>query len=94
LEGIENLINLYILHCKNNQLTSSEGIENLIKLTKNKKKILHKLYFDFIDCDDYFELNDLFDNLVKCKKNYSIKYIQEIEQMIKELNGYKKYVLK
>jgi hypothetical protein len=39
-------------------------------------------------------LNDLFDKLVKCKKNYSIKYIQEIEQMIKELNGYKKYVLK
>jgi hypothetical protein len=37
----------------------------------------------------------LFDKLLKCKnKNKIDEYIEEIEKMIKELNGFQKCVLK
>jgi hypothetical protein len=78
-----------------NQLLSLEGIEIFIKLIKNNKKIKNKLYYKFIDSDDYIELIKLFDEFIKCKNDNEIdKYIEEIEQMINELNGFKNYVLK
>jgi hypothetical protein len=53
------------------------------------------LYYNFVDYKDHIELNDLFVNLVKFKNNNKIdKYIEKIEKMIKELNGFQKYVLK
>jgi Leucine-rich repeat (LRR) protein len=98
LKGIENLINLKYLHCYNNQLTSLEGIENFIKLIKNNK-MQNKINYNFTDSNDYIELNNLFnnliDNLIKCENNDKIdEYIEEIEQMIIELNGFQNYVLK
>jgi Leucine-rich repeat (LRR) protein len=116
LEGIENLINLKELYCHNNQLTSLEGIENLVnlevlysyhnkltslegigifvKLIKNNKKIKRNLQCHFMDFD-YIELNDLFNNLLACKNEDKInEYIEEIEQMIIELNGFEEYILK
>jgi hypothetical protein len=51
--------------------------------------------YSFIDYDNYNELNNLFNNLIKCKNNNKIdEYIKEIEQMIIELNGFSKCVLK
>jgi Leucine-rich repeat (LRR) protein len=91
LEGIDNLINLKHLSCNNNQLTSLEGIENLVKLIKNNKQIKNHIKYDFIDSDDYIELNDLFKNLIKCDDDKIYEYIENI---IKELNGFQKYVLK
>jgi hypothetical protein len=92
LEGIENLINLEKLWCcSDNFLTSLEGIENLVKLIKNNKQIKNKIKYIFIDYDDYIELNNLFGNLIKCDNN---KIDENIENMIKELNGFQKYVLK
>jgi hypothetical protein len=67
----------------------------LVKLIKNKKQIIYIMRYNFIDSNEYIELNDLFDNLIKCKNNNKIdEYIKEIEQMIIELNGFQKYVLK
>jgi hypothetical protein len=104
LEGIENLINLKYLNCEKNFLISLEGIEILIKLIKNNKKIKNDIIYTFIDSydsydsydsADYIELKDLFDNLIKCKNNNKIdEYIEKIEQMIVELNGFQNYVLK
>jgi Leucine-rich repeat (LRR) protein len=91
LEGIENLVNLESLYCHDNQLTSLEGIESLVKLIKNNKQIKNNIECNFIDSDDYIELNDLFDNLIKCDNN---KIDKNIEKIIKELNGFQKYVLK
>jgi hypothetical protein len=72
----------------------------LIKSIKNKKNIINifffiNIFYNFTDSDDYIELNDLFNHLIKCK-NYGdfYKYIQKIEQMIIELNGFQNYVLK
>jgi Leucine-rich repeat (LRR) protein len=88
LEGIENFGNLQSLYCNNNQLTSLEGIENLVKLIKNNKKILYTLQYNFIDSDDYIELNNLLDNLIKCKTYDKLnEYIEEIEQMIIKYNN-------
>jgi hypothetical protein len=92
LEGIENLINLEYFDCDNNKLTSLEGIEIFIKLIKNNKIIKNKLYYYFTDYDDYSELNDLFDNVYKFDNDN--EYIEEIEQMIIELNGFEEYILK
>jgi hypothetical protein len=97
LEGIENLINLKYLNCKNNFLTSLEGIENLIKLIKNNKQIKNNMEYTFAnsdDSDDYIELNYLFVNLIKDDDNKIDKNIKNIEKNIKELNGFQKYVLK
>jgi internalin A len=95
LKSVENLNNLKALYCYDNLLTSLEGIENLTNLIKNNKKIIKELNYDFIDSDDYIELNDLFNNLIKCKNNNKIdKNIENIEKMIIELNGFQKYVLK
>jgi Leucine-rich repeat (LRR) protein len=95
LEGIENLINLKELFCSDNQLTSLEGIESLVKLIKNNKQIKNKIKYTFIDADDYIELNNLFENLINCKKNRKVNnLIGKIEQMIYELKGFEKYVLK
>jgi hypothetical protein len=95
LEGIENLTKLQKLYFGINQLTSLEGIENLVKLIKNNKNIINDMSHNFIDSNDYIELNNLFVNLIKCKNNNRIdKYIDKIEQMIKELNGFQNYVLK
>jgi guanylate kinase len=86
------------LNCWNNQLTSLEGIENLIKLIKNNKQIKNKknnIMCNFIDADDYIELKNLFKNLIDCKKNKKVnKLIEKIEEMIIKLNGFEKYVLK
>jgi Leucine-rich repeat (LRR) protein len=84
LGDLGNLINLKKLFCYNNQLTSLEGIENLVKLIKNKKQIKIMKY-NFIDSNDYIELNNLFDNLIKCDDN---KIVENIEKMIIELNGF------
>jgi Leucine-rich repeat (LRR) protein len=96
LEGIKNLVDLKELYCDNNKLTSLEGIENLVKLIKNKNNILNFIKINFIDSDDYIELNILFNNLIECKNNHKIcEYIEEIEKMITELNGrFQIYVLK
>jgi internalin A len=96
LEGIENLNSLLFLkelYC-NNQLTSLEGIEKIVNLIKNNKQLKNNIIYNFIDSDDYIELNDLFRNLIKCDDNKINKYIEQIEQIIKELNGFQKYVLK
>jgi hypothetical protein len=74
-----------------------EGIENLIKLIKNTKYII-KIFYSFIYSNDFTELTNLFNNLIKCK-NYGdfykyIEKIEQIEQMIIELNGFQNYVLK
>jgi hypothetical protein len=69
-------------------------MESLVKLIKNNKQIKNKIKYNFIDSDDYIELNDLFGNLIKCDDNEINKYIEQIEQIIKELNGFQKYVLK
>jgi hypothetical protein len=83
------------LNCWNNQLTSLEGIENLIKLIKNNKQIKNNIKYNFIDSNDYIELNDLFKNLINCKKNEkNNNLIKKIEEMIIKLNGFEKYVLK
>jgi hypothetical protein len=67
----------------------------LVKLIKNNKNIINDMSHNFIDSNDYIELNNLFVNLIKCKNNNRIdKYIDKIEQMIKELNGFQNYVLK
>jgi primosomal protein N'' len=67
----------------------------LVKLIKNNKQIKNYIKHSFTDSDDFIELNDLFDNLLGCKNNDKLnEYIEEIEQMIKELNGFQKYVLK
>jgi hypothetical protein len=39
-------------------------------------------------------LNDLFKNLIKCYDNKIDEYIENLEKMIRELNGFQKYVLK
>jgi Leucine-rich repeat (LRR) protein len=97
LEGIENLVNLEYLNCRDNQLTALVGIENLVKLIENNKNIKNYIRYDFInydynyDYDDYIELNNLFENLIDCDDNEIDEYIENI---IKELNGYQKYVLK
>jgi hypothetical protein len=45
--------------------------------------------------DEYIELKKIFDILLKCKNQDEIdEYIEKIEEMIKELNGFQKYVLK
>jgi hypothetical protein len=92
LGNLENLINLKILHCCNNQLISLEGIENLIRLIKNNNNILNDMFINFADADDYIELKNLFDNLLNCKNNYKID--EEIEKMIIKLYRFQKYVLK
>jgi hypothetical protein len=91
LKEIENLVNLTHLYCSDNQLISSEGIESLVELIKNNKQIKNKITYTFMDSDDYIELNDLFGNLIKCDDN---KIDENIENIIKELNGFQKYVLK
>jgi hypothetical protein len=71
-----------------------EGIEILVKLIKNKNII--KMSCDFIDSNDYIELNDLLIKLFKCENNNEIdEYIDKIEKTIIELDGiFQKYVLK
>jgi hypothetical protein len=75
-------------------LTSLEGIEILTKLIKNNKQIKNNIIYNFIDSDDYIELNELFKNLIKCDDNKIDTYIEEIEKMIGNLNGFQKCVLK
>jgi nitrate/nitrite-specific signal transduction histidine kinase len=105
LEEIKNLNSFEKLDCLNNQLTSLEGIEHFIKLIKNNKYNKNNIMYNFIDTDDYVELNNLFENLIEILINFRIniednKLIEKIEQMIcelKELNklkGFEKYVLK
>jgi hypothetical protein len=50
--------------------------------------------YNFIDSNDYIELQEPFKNLIKSKINNVDEYIEKIEKMIKELNGYQNYVLK
>jgi hypothetical protein len=50
-------------------LTSLEGIENLVKLIKNNKQIKNNIRHEFMDSNDYIELNDLFGNLIKYDDN-------------------------
>jgi hemerythrin superfamily protein len=53
------------------------------------------MLYNFINSNDFIKLKKLFDNLIKCKNNNKInKYIEEIEKMIIELNGFQNYVLK
>jgi Leucine-rich repeat (LRR) protein len=94
LEGIENLINLEYLYCFNNQLTSLEGIEIFVKLIKNNKHIKKNMKYNFIDSNDFVELEEIFDNLIKSKINDFDKSIIKIEKNIEELNGFQNYVLK
>jgi Leucine-rich repeat (LRR) protein len=95
LEGIENLVNLKTLFCYDNQLTSLEGMENLVNLMKNNKILKNNIKYSFIDSDDFIELKNKFNNLNKCKNDDKInEYIEEIEQMIRKLNGFQKCVLK
>jgi hypothetical protein len=63
----------------------------LTKLIKNNKQIKNNVKYNFTDSDDYIELNELFENLIKCDCD---KIDENIENIIKELNGFQKYVLK
>jgi hypothetical protein len=64
-------------------------------LIKNNKKIKNGIIYEFIDYGDYIELYNLFRNLLACKNEDKInEYIEEIEQMIIELNGFEEYILK
>jgi hypothetical protein len=85
------LVNLKELNCEDNQLTSLEGIKHLTNLIKNNNQIKYKITYNFIDLYDNIELNDLFENLIKCDNN---KINENIEKIIKDLNGFQKYVFK
>jgi hypothetical protein len=62
---------------------------------KNNKEITKNVNYNFSNSDDNIELNNLFNNLIKCENNDKIdEYIEEIEKMIITLNGFQKYVLK
>jgi hypothetical protein len=64
-------------------------------LIKNNKNMIGNMSYNFVDSNDYIELNDLFVNLIECENNNKIKeYIEEIEKMIIELGGFQNYVLK
>jgi hypothetical protein len=64
-------------------------------LIKNNKKIIYNISCDFIDSDDYIELTNLFNNAINYTFKYKIyEYIEEIEKMIRKLNGFQKCVLK
>jgi hypothetical protein len=67
----------------------------LVELIKNNKNIKnyikYDMNYDFIDYDDYIELNNLFGNLIKCDDNEIDEYVENI---MKELNGFQNYVLK
>jgi internalin A len=95
-EGIENLINLGEFYCNNNQLTSLEGIENFVKLIKNNKNITKNINnnCNFIDSNDYIELQELFNNLIISEIDNIDESIIKIEKMIIKLNGFQNYVLK
>jgi hypothetical protein len=71
-----------------------EGIESLVKLIKNHKQIKNNTKCNFIDSNDFTELQELFENLIKSKINNVDKFIIKIEKMIIELNGFQNYVLK
>jgi hypothetical protein len=108
MKNLNNFQSLEYLYCHNNQLTTLECIEKLIKLIKNNPKIKNGLRYNFIDADDYVELNNLFDTFVRTNYNYNEHAICEgyneyafeetiiiLEKMIFELNrGFQKYVLK
>jgi hypothetical protein len=66
----------------------------LTKLIKNNNNMLNHISVNFIDSDDYIELVNLFDELVKCKYNTIDECIDKIEKMIITSNGFQKYVLK
>jgi hypothetical protein len=60
-----------------------------------------RLKYNFIDTDDFMELTELFDNLVKYRNDPVFgnedkfnEYIKEIDIMINYLNGFQKCVLK
>jgi predicted DNA-binding ArsR family transcriptional regulator len=56
---------------------------------------MNNITYNFIDSNDFIELNDLFNNLVQYKNDDKLdEYIKKIEQMIEESNGFKNYVLK
>jgi hypothetical protein len=50
--------------------------------------------YNFIDSNDFVELEEIFDNLIKSKINDFDKSIIKIEKNIEELNGFQNYVLK
>jgi hypothetical protein len=51
--------------------------------------------YDTIDSEEFIELEDLFNNSLKySNKNEINEYIEKIEQMIVELKGFEKCVLK
>jgi Leucine-rich repeat (LRR) protein len=91
-------------------LEGVEKLTKLKKLIKynSSHSYLH-LDYNFSDYYDYVELIELFDKLINNEKIHIIhslfyymynekshfdKYVEEIEQMIFELNGFEKYVLK
>jgi hypothetical protein len=51
----------------------------------------YNMRVNFVDSEDYVEINYLFNNLFNHKNNNKI---DKIKKMIKELNGFQKYVLK
>jgi hypothetical protein len=72
----------------------------LVKLIKNNEQLKNNINYNFINSNDYIKLINLFNNLLKFKKiceidKYKIDgYIKKIEQMIIELKGFGKSVLK
>jgi Leucine-rich repeat (LRR) protein len=97
LKEIENLSNLKILLYNSNQISQLEGITNFTKLMKNNF-VITNINYHFIDCYESNELCELFNKILYSRflKNFytSNKHIKKLEQMIVELNGFEKYVLK
>jgi hypothetical protein len=66
----------------------------LVELIKNNKNIKNNIVYNFSDSNDFVELQELFNNLIKSENNNIDESIIKIEKMIIELNGYQKCVLK
>jgi hypothetical protein len=66
----------------------------LVNLIKNNKQIKNNTKCNFIDSNDFTELQELFDNLSESDIDNIDESIIKIEQMIIKLNGFQNYVLK
>jgi hypothetical protein len=66
----------------------------LTKLIKNNKQIKNNMEINFIDSNDFVELQELFNNLIISEIDNIDESIIKIEKMIIKLNGFQKCILK